>query len=410
VNFSSAIVRPEVTRKRSTTALLVWLPALSMMLVTTLSYIDRNTLALLSPTILRDTHLSNTQYGFIISAFSIAYMFANPLWGWIVDRLGVRVSMAAAVSLWTLASVSHALAAGFRGLILARTALGLGEAATYPGAFRTATQTLPPQAHMRGCGLVYSGGALGATLTPIIMTPAAAAWGWRAAFWFTGSLGVLWLALWSLISRRRDLARPPITADPGTRPRWNDARLWATVCATLGAVPIAFVLYQAPIYLSAVLHKSQLEIGRVLWIPPLGWDIGNLFWGWVTDRYARGGASIAALRRQYFVLMLLSLPLAATPQVRSYPITVAILSLAMFITGGVTVSAIAYGTHVYSTSRSGFVAGATSGAWSVGVALLMPVVGKLFDLRWYNGAFALAALCPVVGYLVWRSCITERQS
>ena len=89
-----------------------WLPALSMMLVSTISYIDRNTLALLAPTILRDTHLTNEQYGFIISAFSIAYMLGNPVWGRILDRIGVRAGMGAAVSLWTLASIAHAFAAG----------------------------------------------------------------------------------------------------------------------------------------------------------------------------------------------------------------------------------------------------------------------------------------------------------
>src|SRR5271155_302204 len=104
-----------------------WLPAFSMMLVSTISYIDRNTLALLAPTILRDAHLSNEQYGFIISAFSIAYMLGNPLWGYILDRIGVRVGMTAAVSLWTLASVSHVFAAGFRGFALARAILGFGE-------------------------------------------------------------------------------------------------------------------------------------------------------------------------------------------------------------------------------------------------------------------------------------------
>jgi ACS family hexuronate transporter-like MFS transporter len=63
-----------------------WLPAVAMMLVNVLSYIDRNTLALLAPTILRDAGLTNQQYGFIISAFSITYMVCNPLWGRIVDR------------------------------------------------------------------------------------------------------------------------------------------------------------------------------------------------------------------------------------------------------------------------------------------------------------------------------------
>ena len=58
-----------------------WVPAGAMLAVSLISYIDRNTLALLAPTILRETGLSGEQYGFIISAFSIAYMLANPVWG-----------------------------------------------------------------------------------------------------------------------------------------------------------------------------------------------------------------------------------------------------------------------------------------------------------------------------------------
>ena len=92
-----------------------WVPVFTMMLVSTISYIDRNTLALLAPTILRDTRLSNEQYGFIISAFSVAYMLGNPLWGYILDRIGVRRGMTLAVSLWTLASVAHVFAFGFQG-------------------------------------------------------------------------------------------------------------------------------------------------------------------------------------------------------------------------------------------------------------------------------------------------------
>src|SRR6204780_1108443 len=121
-----------------------------MMLVSTISYIDRNTLALLAPTILRDTHLSNEQYGFIISAFSIAYMLGNPLWGYILDRIGVRAGMTAAVSLWTLASVSHVFALGLQGFAAARALLGFGEGATFPGSLRTVVQTLRPNQRARG--------------------------------------------------------------------------------------------------------------------------------------------------------------------------------------------------------------------------------------------------------------------
>jgi len=75
VDYSATIPQTEIARKRfDWSACWVWLPAASMMLVTTISYIDRNTLALLAPSILRDARLSNEQYGFILSGFSIAYM------------------------------------------------------------------------------------------------------------------------------------------------------------------------------------------------------------------------------------------------------------------------------------------------------------------------------------------------
>ena len=90
-----------------------WIPAFSMLLVSLISYVDRSTLALLAPTILKETHLTGEQYGFIISAFSIAYMLSNPIWGWILDRVGLRRGMSAAVAWWTVASVAHAFAGGF---------------------------------------------------------------------------------------------------------------------------------------------------------------------------------------------------------------------------------------------------------------------------------------------------------
>ena len=403
MDYSATLPETGFTRKRfEWSDCWVWLPAASMMLVTTISYIDRNTLALLAPSILRDAHLSNEQYGFILSGFSIAYMLGNPLWGRIVDRVGVRTSMTAAVLLWTLASVSHVFAGGFRGFLLSRTALGLGEAASYPGAVRTVTQTLPPSTRARGIALAYSGGSLGAILTPLLITPVAAAWGWRGGFWFTGIVGALWLVLWSAVARRRNLANPPAIVDSIAAPRWSDIRLWAFISIyALGMSPVPFVLYQASIYLSVVLHKSQIEIGQVLWIPPLGWEIGFFFWGWVTDRYAQGGASIPRLRSQILLLMLLSTPLAFVPLTQSYPLTLALLSFAMFVAAGGVSSAFAYAARHYSMAHSGFIAGVGSGTWSAGVALMMPVVGRLFDLRWYNMAFGLATLLPLVGYTLW---------
>lgn len=374
-----------------------------MMLVSTISYIDRNTLALLAPTILRDTRLSNEQYGFIISAFSVAYMLGNPLWGVILDRIGVRRGMISAVTLWTLASVAHVFAFGFRGFAAARALLGFGEGATFPGSLRTVVQTLEPHQRSRGIAISYSGGSLGAVITPVIVTPIAALWGWRGAFWATGAVGAVWLLLWAVLSRREDIRRAPkpsVSLKDSPRltdpPRVADPRVWAFIAAyAMGAFPSGFVLYQASIFLTATFSKSQTEIGKVLWIPPLGWEIGYFFWGWMMDRFS------SSMRSQFVVLMLLSTPLALIPQVHNYALTLAMMFFAMFVTSGFIIGAVAYATRHFSTNHAGFIAGLGAGSWSLMIALVMPGVGRLFDQHRYDIAFLVAALFPIAGCALW---------
>ena len=375
-----------------------------MLLVSLISYIDRNTLALLAPTILKETNLSGEQYGYIISAFSIAYMLGNPVWGGILDRFGLRAGMLAAVSFWTVASASHALAGGFRSFAAARALLGFGEGATFPGGLRTVVQTLPPESRSRGIAVAYSGGSLGAIVTPILITPIAAQWGWRGAFLFTGVIGAMWLAAWAVVSRRPEVrARPAKNEIAGGGPRIGDPRTWGFLSAyALGGLPLAFVLYGASIYLSQVLGKSQGEIGAVLWIPPLGWELGYFFWGWLSDRSLRwAGTRLGAFRKLLSAAALLSLPLIFTVQLEHYGLILFSLFFAMFVAAGFVIVSIAYATETYSTGHSGLIAGLGAGSWSAVVALAMPVFGRLFDQHRWQLAFTTAALIPIAGYLGW---------
>jgi ACS family hexuronate transporter-like MFS transporter len=377
-----------------------WIPAFSMMLVSLISYVDRNTLALLAPTILKETGLSAEQYGWIISAF----MIGNPVWGRTLDRVGLRSGMAAAVGFWTVASVSHAFALGFWSFAVARAALGFGEGATFPGGLRTVVQTLPPRLRSRGIAVAYSGGSLGAVLTPIIVTPIAAWWGWRGAFWFTGLVGALWLLWWFFVSRRDDIQRMAhVEETVMARPSLRDAKLWSFMLLyALGGLPLAFVLYTSSLYLGRALNLPQTTIGALLWIPPLGWEAGYFFWGWCADRAGlRGGAPVSAFRNYFTMLMVLSIPLAFTARTGSVALVMAMMFFAMFIAAGFVILSVAYGTNTYSTKDAGYLAGLSIGAWSATVALLMPSFGRMFDQQRYGEAFALAAACPIVGWALW---------
>jgi ACS family hexuronate transporter-like MFS transporter len=381
-----------------------WVPAGTMLAVSLISYIDRNTLALLAPTILRETGLSGEQYGFIIAAFSIAYCVANPVWGKVLDRAGLRRGMMVAVSCWTVASVAHAFAGGLWSFAAARAALGFGEGATFPGGLRTVVQTLPEDRRGRGLAVAYSGGSLGAVVTPLIVTPIFLRWGWRGAFWFTGLTGLAWLGLWAVVSRRPEIRRVRSkvqTTTPG--PQWRDRQLWAYICAyALGALPLGFVLYSASLYLTHPLGRSQAFIGKVLWIPPLGWEMGYFVWGWLTDRGLRkGGSRRESLRRMLTWCAVLSLVFALTPLVPGTVPVLALMFLAMFAASGFLVISVVYANSVYTADHAGLIAGVGAGSWSAAVAVMMPILGRLFDVHAYAAAFWIATAIPMCGFVGW---------
>jgi len=382
-----------------------------MWMVSLISYIDRNTLAILAPVILRDTHLSAARYGLVISCFSVAYTIGNPVWGLILDRIGVRRGMSAAVGIWTVASTAHAFATGFWTFGLARAILGAGEGATFPGGLRTVTRTLPPSKRGRGLAIAYSGGSLGAMVTPLIVTPVAALFGWHGAFLFTGLLGALWLIFWRITARGVDQ-----TADLHPSARGNSEAdhlplrqiaihpaFWAYMAAYgIGALPLSFILYYSSLYLKARFGWTQTTLGEVLWIPPAGWELGYFIWGGLLDRFG------PRFRGLMLASCLFSLPIALLHWLPTGPAVLAGMFVTMFGAGGFIVISVAYATRSFPAGHAALLAGIGAGSWGAMTALVLPGFGYLFDHSAYATAFRLAAVFPVVGYLLWRGLSTPR--
>jgi ACS family hexuronate transporter-like MFS transporter len=377
----------------------MWVPCLGMALCSLLAFVDRQVLAVLAPTILEDTGLSGQDFGNVFSFFFIAYTVANPVWGSVLDYIGLRRGMLLAVALWTIASASHAWMTGFVGFALARAVLGLGEGATFPGGLRTAVESLPSDRRARGIATSFSGGTLGAIVTPLALVPLAGRFGWQAAFLLTGLLGVLWLLLWAAIARPPYL---PVREQKPARMSWPnpfERRLWALVFSyALPAIAPGPILTLIPLYLSRGMGVSQADLAGLLWMPPLAWGIGYFFWGWAADRYAADNPRPVGM---FLLLTAFSLVFGLTTWTTSVALAILLISWGAFIGGGFQMVALKVGSYAFPREQAAMMSGIASGAWSLVNAVLSPQIGRLFDQQLWSQAFWLIAICPAVGIAAW---------
>ncbi|MEP7352184.1 MAG: MFS transporter [Acidobacteriota bacterium] len=395
VEVPSPAVNPEAIAERTTASM--WVGSIVMFLATLIAYVDRQALAVLAPTILADVHMTATDLAFTLSAFSIAYMFANFAWGSILDKIGLPLGMAIAVAIWTTASTAHAIAGGLIGFAAARIVLGIGEGAVFPGCVKMARDCLPTAKASRGIAIGYSGAAFGSLLMPLAVGPFAAAYGWRTAFWITGALGVLWLLLWSQyvrnIPKRQRASQKVVVVNP------FDRRFWLIVTTYgMGAIALGVIAYLSALYLNRALGLSQSEINHVVWIPTVGWQLGYYFWGWVSDRIVPN--QIRPLKL-LFLLSLLALPSAFVTMVHSWQAVLALFLWAMFVADGFIVMGLHIGARVFTKDEAGLAGGIGGGSWSMVLAAVLPFYGKLIDAKDYTPIFVTMSLFPLAGTLLY---------
>jgi MFS family permease len=297
--------------------------------------------------------------------------------------------------------------------------LGFGEGATFPAGLKTVTETLPAEQRSFGLGLAYSGGSLGALLTPLVIVPLSGRWGWRSTFLMSAVAGFLWIGGW-LVLRSVGLYRPVARLKASERrtaaelepvqSKWNRSLFATALVYGLGAAPLAFGLYAAPLYLTRILHLPQAELGHLLWVPPAGWEVGYLVWGRVADfrrrRALAAGQSNSSPFGLFVAFALGSLLLCLIPYCAGLPhavaITMAFFFLVMFLSGGFVVIALASGATKQSSGNTGFLAGFSISGWSLTTGVLMWVVGRMFDHAAYTASFWLVAGLPCLGVLLWR--------
>ena len=268
-----------------------WRVCALLLAATTLNYIDRQVLGVLAPFLQNQIGWNEIEYGYIVTAFQCAYAIGLLCAGAIIDRFGTRIGYALSIGIWSLAAMSHTLAASVLGFALARFALGLGEAGNFPAAIKTVAEWFPRRERALATGIFNSGSNIGAIVAPMVVPLIAVAWGWQAAFLFTGVLSATWLATW-LLTYRTPERQPKLSsaelayiqsdpAEPTTRVPWatilRHRQAWAFIVGKFMTDPIWwFLLFWLPKFLHSTYGLSLLELGLPLIAIYVTADVGSI--------------------------------------------------------------------------------------------------------------------------------------
>jgi MFS transporter, ACS family, hexuronate transporter len=394
-----------------------WLICGLLFLGVTKNYMDRQVLGVLKGPLQHEFGWNEIDYGNLVFAFQTAYALGMILVGRLIDRLGTRVGYALAMVFWSLASMGHAIAHSLATFVIARSALGFGEAGVFPASIKCVAEWFPKKERALATGIFNSGTNIGAIITPLIVPWIAVHLGWQWAFLLTGALGFAWLILWLVIYRKPEnhrwctnSEREYIQSDPAAPSgniKWGILlryrQTWAFAAGKFMIDPIWwFYLFWIPDYLQREhgLHLTQIGL-PILAIYVIS-DVGSIGGGWLSSSMIRRGFSANAARKwAMFFCALCVLPIATVYRITGlWPATL-LIGLAAAGHQGFSANLYTLTSDLFPSRAVASVVGIGGMVGAIGGMLIAEIVGHV--LQWTNSymiPFFIAASAYLIALLL----------
>jgi sugar phosphate permease len=336
-----------------------------------INYLDRATLAVANEYIRADLGLSLSQMGLLLSAFSWSYALCQLPVGALVDKIGPRWLLGIGLVVWSLAQAAGGLASTFGYFVIARIALGIGEAPQFPAAARVVSNWFPLRARGTPTGIYNSASPLGVALAPLLLSPLIIATSWHWAFFITGAMGLVAAIVWITLYRdpvhaqmsaaeraylEADQAggEQPKTSFAAWRALFRHRTTWGMMIGFFGSVYLNWVyLTWLPGYLRTERHMDLAYAGLAASVPFICGFAGALIAGWASDRVARAAASPLSGRRNAVVVSTLGMVAFTIPAALadSNVVAVACISIVIFLANASSACAWSLATVAAPPSR-----------------------------------------------------------
>ena len=380
-----------------------WVILALLFLITVINFIDRQTLSVLAPVIRASFHLSNTQYGRIVSAFQFGMMSGEIPMGAMMDRIGARIGLALAVFWWSSATGAQFLARTGVQFGLTRFWMGTGECGNYSGGMKTVTRLFSKAERTLAIGIFNGGSMVGATVAPPLIVLLLHRYGFRAAFLVPALCGMVWLPLWWWAYGREPQAAAQASHAPASlRSMLGESSSWAVMMCRFFIGPvIQFYWYWIPSYLYSVRHMSLLQIGGLAWIPFFMGGAGGVAGGWAAGILLRRGVPVPRMRK---LLMYGSSLLCCTsffvPYSTGIPMALAMIGIAAAADNFLSANMYGAITDLFPDHKIGRATGLTGVAGGLSGLLFPLLTGILVDHVSYAPVFLMVAIMPLVGTIL----------
>jgi ACS family hexuronate transporter-like MFS transporter len=388
-----------------------WALAVTATLGMSVSYIDRQTLAAIAPAVKKALDIDHTHYGWLLSAFSVAYLVGAPAAGIVVDRLGARRAFALAVVVWSMVAAAHWMITGFAMLFALRILLGAAESPSFPSAAQAIRRALPGAQRPLAFGLLFTGSSIGAVVAGKLAVTLDASFGWRNAFLGTALVGTIWLPAWLLATRGFGLDRPAerpkeIVRQASWRETVMSPPVLRAIVAIVGSAPaLMFVLNWTSQYLVEAWHFKKEDVGNHLVVAPLVFDVAAIAFGWIASRREDGRTNPRTHVDLFVVAALLAACLALAPLAESPNTAIALFALSAAGGGGIYVLVTADMLSRVPIDKTSSAGGMTAAAQSLAHIVAAPLMGRSIDrTHGYTQvliALGLFVLPTTLAFIAW---------
>jgi len=420
-----------VSKSRRVVKNLRWWVLVLFLLGVTVNYITRNSLGILAPELKTELGITTEQYSWIVGAFQLAYTIFQPLCGWLIDVIGLKLGFMICACVWAVACIAHAGAGGWLSMALLRFGMGASEAAATPANAKTIGEWFPKSERPIAAGWAGVGFSIGAMLAPPIIYFAHASFGWQGAFMFTGVLALLWVLLWwifyhnpdkhpnlskeelAFIQQDNEAAPVKLPFLTALRTIGKNKRFYGIAIPAFMAEPAwAVMSFWVPLYLAKEYGMDLKQIVLFAWLPFLAADLGSVASGYLTKLYVRvfGCTRVNSIVASSVSGAFLMIALAAMAFTNNPYVAIALISIGGFGHQIISCMLSALVVESFDKGQMATVNGMRGSAAWIASFLFSLIIGVTADKIGFNPLFIAMGFFDLIGAVFLIAFIAERRA